>query len=420
MRAVVYRGVNDLRVETVPVPRINADELLVKVAVCGVCPTDIKKIQYGAIQPPRIFGHETAGTIVKLGAGSTKQGFKVGDRVALHHHVPCLDCHFCRHRAFAQCPQYKRTGITAGFEPAGGGYAEYVRVMNFVLPGVVKIPARNSFEEGAMLEPVNTVLKAVKRLSILRGDVVLVAGQGPIGLMFTRLLQLQGADVIATDLLEPRLRLAKKFGARWVFQVGSSRPPSVAELLRRTGRGDRYGRRNFRRTRGPRVPTLMIQRLTHSRGLDAAVIAIPSDAVVQQALQLVRDGGQVLLFAHTKRAVSSSLSAACGGEGRLSSVAAGRRMEGEVVQNSTLNPQLSTLNFPLDLASVCLDEKDLLGSYSSDFTLQREVARLVFSRQLDVRRLISHRFPLEQTAAAVALAARPRLDSLKILVTQIG
>jgi L-iditol 2-dehydrogenase len=164
----------------------------------------------------------------------------------------------------------------------------------------------------------------------------------------------------------------------------------------------------------------MIQRLTHSRGLDAAVIAIPSDAVVQQALQLVRDGGQVLLFAHTKRAVSSSLSAACGGEGRLSSVAAGRRMEGEVVQNSTLNPQLSTLNFPLDLASVCLDEKDLLGSYSSDFTLQREVARLVFSRQLDVRRLISHRFPLEQTAAAVALAARPTPDSLKILVTQIG
>ena len=106
-------------------------------------------------------------------------GFKAGDRVALHHHVPCLECHACRHRAFAQCDQYKRTGITAGFEPAGGGFAEYVRVMPFVLPGVVKIPARNSFDEGAMLEPVNTVLKAVKRLSLLRGDTILVAGQGP-------------------------------------------------------------------------------------------------------------------------------------------------------------------------------------------------------------------------------------------------
>src|SRR6202142_2351995 len=148
MRAVVYRGVNDLRLETVPVPRIGAHELLVKVAVCGVCPTDIKKIQHGTVPTPRIFGHETAGTIVKIGTQTSKlktQNFKVGDRVALHHHVPCLDCHFCRHRAFAQCATYKRTGITAGFEPAGGGYAEYVRVMPFVLPGVVKIPARNSF-----------------------------------------------------------------------------------------------------------------------------------------------------------------------------------------------------------------------------------------------------------------------------------
>src|SRR6202008_810674 len=109
-------------------------------------------------------------------------------RVALHHHVPCMKCHYCRHRAFAQCAGYKRTGITAGFEPAGGGYAEYVRVMPFVLPGVVKIPARNTFEEGAMLEPVNTVLKAIERLNLQRGDQVMGAGQGPIGLIFTRLL----------------------------------------------------------------------------------------------------------------------------------------------------------------------------------------------------------------------------------------
>src|SRR5271169_6019688 len=224
MRAVVYRGVHDLRLETVPVPRIGPGELLVKVAVCGVCPTDIKKIQHGTVPPPRIFGHETAGTIAKIGVGGASvpasrllSRFKIGDRVALHHHVPCLDCHFCRHHAFAQCETYKRTGITAGFEPAGGGYAEYVRAMPFVLPGVVKIPAKNSFEEGAMLEPVNTVLKAVRRLELLRGDTVLVAGQGPIGLMFTRLLQLAGVRVLATDLLESRLKLAKRFGAKWTF-----------------------------------------------------------------------------------------------------------------------------------------------------------------------------------------------------------
>src|SRR5437868_6243365 len=202
MRAVVYRGVNDLRLETLPVPRIGANELLVKVAACGVCPTDIKKIHYGTVQPPRIFGHETAGTIVRLGA--RVKGFRLGDRVALHHHVPCLDCHACRHRAFAQCAQYKRTGITAGFEPAGGGFAQYARVMDFALPGVVRIPSKNSFQEAAMLEPVNTVLKAVRRLALLRGDYVLVTGQGPIGLMFTRLLALEGYRVVATDLLQAR------------------------------------------------------------------------------------------------------------------------------------------------------------------------------------------------------------------------
>src|SRR5262245_17792304 len=197
MRAVVYRGPNDLRLETLPVPRISASELLVKVAVCGVCPTDIKKIQYGTVSPPRVFGHETAGTIVRIGA--RVRGFRVGQRVALHHHVPCLRCHACRHRAFAQCAGYKRTGITAGFEPAGGGYAEYVRVMPFVFPGTVPIPARNSFLEGAMLEPVNTVLKAVKRLELLPGDTALVIGQGPIGLMFTQLLALQRVNVAACD-----------------------------------------------------------------------------------------------------------------------------------------------------------------------------------------------------------------------------
>jgi len=344
MRAVVYRGVNDLRVETVPVPRLGAGELLVRVAACGVCPTDLKKIQYGTVPPPRIFGHETAGTIVRVGA--RVRGFQLGERVALHHHVPCLQCHYCRHRAFAQCAQYKRTGITAGFEPAGGGFAEYVRVLAFVLPGVVKIPAPNSFAEGALLEPVNTVLKAVRRLNLLRGDVVLVAGQGPIGLMFTRLLHLAGARVVATDLLPARLKLARRFGARWAWRGDDSR---LAELIARATKG---------------------------RGLDAGVVAVPSDTVVRQSQASLRGGGQLLLFAHTRR---------------------GDRLE-------------------LDPASICVDEKDVFGSYSADFTLQREVARLVFRRQLDVRPLITHWFGFEQVSAAIQLATVPTPESLKIIL----
>lgn len=344
MQAIVYRGIDDLRLETVPVPRIGAHELLVKVAACGVCPTDIKKIKYGTVPPPRIFGHETAGTIVKVGA--LARGFRVGERVALHHHVPCLDCHACRHRAFAQCALYKKTGITAGFEPAGGGYAEYVRVMRFVLPGVVKIPRQNTFEEGAMLEPVNTVLKGIMRLNLLPGDFALVVGQGPIGLLFSRLLTLRGVKVVASDLVASRLHLAKKFGARHALQADHIH--FAGELQRVTCR------------------------------LDAAIITAPSDAAVRAAQEWVRGAGQILLFAHTRRGDSTEL----------------------------------------DLSRVCVDEKDLLGSYSSDFTLQHEVARLVFSRQLDVRPLVSHRFSLADTKTAIDLVGKPTSESLKVFVNQ--
>ncbi len=360
MRAIVYRGVNDLRLETLPVPRIGANELLVKVAACGVCPTDIKKIHHGTVAPPRVFGHETAGTIVRTGA--RVRGFSVGERVALHHHVPCMKCHACRHRAFAQCPQYKHlTGITAGFEPAGGGYAEYVRVMSFVLPGVVKIPRQNTFMEGAMQEPVNTVLKGVHKLNLLPGDTVLVAGQGPIGLMFTRLLALRGMKVVATDIMDSRLKLARKWGARWTFNPATSLSSSpTPHSALRTPHSEE------------------ISRLTRGRGLDAAVVAVPVDAAVAQARDLIRGAGQILLFAHTRRGVETAM----------------------------------------DLSSICVDEKDLIGSYSSDYTLQKEVAKLVFSRKLDVRQIITHQFPLEQTAAAVELAAHPTPDSLKIMVMQ--
>jgi L-iditol 2-dehydrogenase len=217
-----------------------------------------------------------------------------------------------------------------------------------VLPGVVKIPRKNTFIEGAMQEPVNTVLKAVKRLALLRGDIVLVAGQGPIGLMFTKLLTLRGAKVVGSDLLPARLKLSRQWGAHWALPANG---------------------KNF---------AAEIHSLTGGRGLDAAVIAVPSDAAVTQAQELVRGAGQILLFAHTRRGVPASL----------------------------------------DLSHVCTDEKDLIGSYSADFTLQQEVANLVFSRKLDIRPLITHEFPLEQTADAVGLAAHPQPESLKIIVSQ--
>jgi L-iditol 2-dehydrogenase len=213
-----------------------------------------------------------------------------------------------------------------------------------------------------------------------------VAGQGPIGLMFTKILQLQGVRVLATDLLESRLQLAKTFGAKWTELVRSPQSTVHSRQLSADGGQGTVGSGLKTVDRG--LATLDC--------LDCAVIAVPSDEAVHQALRLVRGGGQVLLFAHTKRSPQSTVHSP---------------------QSQNHSPfSLQPSAFSLDLASICVDEKDLIGSYSSDFTLQAEVARLVFSRRLDVRQLITHTFPLEQTSAAIALAARPTADSLKILV----
>src|SRR5215469_15245312 len=124
MQAAVYRGKGDVRLETVPVPAISAGEVLIRVHTCGICGTDLKKISTGSHSAPRIFGHETAGQIAAVGDRVTN--FRVGERVMVFHHIPCGQCYYCRHKTFAQCETYKRVGCTAGFEPSGGGFAEYV------------------------------------------------------------------------------------------------------------------------------------------------------------------------------------------------------------------------------------------------------------------------------------------------------
>src|SRR6476469_6399627 len=146
MRAAVYRGINDVRLETVPVPQIGAGEILVSVHTCGICGTDLKKIATGSHSAPRIFGHETAGTVAATGENVTK--FAPGDRVMVFHHIPCEHCFYCKAKTFAQCPTYKKVGCTAGFEPSGGGFAEYVRVMDWIVErGAVVIPPEVPLEQ---------------------------------------------------------------------------------------------------------------------------------------------------------------------------------------------------------------------------------------------------------------------------------
>ncbi|MGA2905825.1 MAG: zinc-dependent dehydrogenase [Candidatus Korobacteraceae bacterium] len=345
MQAAVYRGVNDIRMETVPVPQIGPGEVLVRVHTCGICGTDLKKISTGSHSAPRIFGHETTGVVAQVGEGV--RDFKIGDRVMVFHHIPCGDCYYCRHKVFAQCPTYKKVGATAGYEASGGGFSQYVRVMDWIVGrnGVVRIPDGVSFEQASFIEPVNTCMKGIETLGLTTGETVLVMGQGPIGIILAVLARRHGTRVVTSDLLPQRHTIAKTFGLEENIDASTS---------------------DTRRA---------VKELTEGRGADAVILAVAGNSLIRPAMEATRPGGRVLLFAQTQH--------------------------GE----ATIDP-----------AAVCVDEKSLLGSYSASVDLQDESARFVLSREMDLERLISHRFPLAESVEALHLAAHPKPDSMKVVI----
>jgi L-iditol 2-dehydrogenase len=293
-----------------------------------------------------------AGTIVAIGQDVTQ--FEVGERVMVFHHVPCGECYYCRKGTPAQCPLYKKVGVTAGFEPSGGGFAEYIRVMDFVAAngGVVRIPDGVPFEQAAFVEPLNTVLKGVKLLNLVPDDTVLVIGQGPIGLMHAALASRTGARVLTSDLYPERHAVAAKFGLH--NPIHAETENVVERVFAETDR----------------------------RGADAVVLAVGGNALIRTAMDAARPGGKVMLFAQTQH--------------------------GE----ATFDP-----------GAVCMDEKTLMGSYSSSFGILDEVTDLVFAgyRQgFDLTQLISHRFPLEQAVEAIDIASHPKADSMKIMIEPVA
>jgi L-iditol 2-dehydrogenase len=344
MQAAVYRGVNDVRLETVPVPKIAPGELLIRVHSCGVCGTDLKKISTGSHSAPRIFGHETSGVVAAV--GETVHNYRPGDRVMVFHHIPCRKCFYCQNKTFAQCSAYKKVGCTAGFEPSGGGFAEYVRVMDWIVEhGTVRIPDGVSFEQACFVEPVNTCMKGIEALRLRRGETVLAIGQGPIGIILSVLARRAGASVITSDLYPERLRIGSSFGLD--LTIDASRT-NVVERVRE---------------------------LTEGRGADAVILAVGGNSLIRTAMDAARPGGRVLLFAQTQH--------------------------GEAV---------------IDPAAICVDEKTLVGSYSASVDLQEDSIRFVMNREMDLERLVSHRFPLPQSPQALDLAAHPQPSSMKIMI----
>jgi len=267
VKAQVYRGVNQLSYEEVPVPVLESGEVLVRVQVVGLCQSDIKKIRYPLYAPPRIFGHETAGTIAAV--GDKVEAWRFGQRVAVMHHIPCMRCGYCLSDNFSMCDVYKNISTTAGFNASGGGFSEYVKVPAHIVEngGLILIPDDVSFEEASFVEPTNCCLKAVKKAQIVPGQTVLITGAGPIGLMFIMLVKFFGAKAIATDLLPSRIAKALSVGATAAFDP---RDPHFSQS---------------------------IQDLTQGMGVDTTILAVPSTQAFFQALDCTRKGGKILFFA---------------------------------------------------------------------------------------------------------------------------
>jgi len=345
MRAAVYQGEGVIGVQSITTPSIDDGEVLIRVESCGICHTDLKKVQYNLLAPPRVYGHETAGVVAAIGKGVKK--YVPGDRVIVFHHIPCGSCFYCQRRLYAQCPVYKKVGVTAGFEPAGGGFSEYVRVMNWIVErGMEKIPDGVSFDTACFVEPVNTCLKAVEMAAPRKDELALVLGQGPIGLIFTMLLKNRGIRTLATDGIDWRRELSVHFGAEVCFD------PRTADLAAEAAR----------RTEG--------------RGADVVFICVSAPGIVEQAVRATRPGSRILLFAQTS----------------------------------------SQERIDVSGADICVGERTLFGAYSADVDLQAESARLVFSGEIPVEELVSHRLPLDEIRSGIDLALHPDAKSLKIIV----
>lgn len=262
MKAAVYYGQQDIRIEEVPAPEIGEDEILVQMKVCGVCGSDLMD-WYLESRAPLVLGHEPAGVVAKK--GRKVEDVDIGDKVFVHHHVACLTCHYCLSGDYTLCEQFHKTNIKPG------GFAEYFRVPvpNLRLD-TLKIPSTLSFEDATLIEPVGCCVRALRKCGVRAGNSIAVIGAGATGLIHAALAKIYGASpIIVSDLIDFRLSFAKKFGADVV--VNSKR-----EDLNETVKNE-----------------------TDGRGVDLAVVTAPSLEAYKAGIEVCRRGGKLCVFAPT-------------------------------------------------------------------------------------------------------------------------
>lgn len=258
MRAGVYYRNSDVRLQDVPVPKINDNEILVKIMSSGICGSDVME-WYRIKKAPLVLGHEIAGVVAE--AGSNVKRFKPGDRVTVAHHVPCNTCRHCLSGNHSVCDTLR----TTNFDP--GGFCEFVRVPAInVDRGTFLLPNGMSFDEGSFSEPLGCVVRGFRASGFKPGKSVLVIGSGLSGLLHIKLAAALGAgNIVATDVSDFRLDAAKKAGADLALNAKDDVPGSIQKAFGALA--------------------------------DFVILTAARESAIAQAIKSVNRGGTILLFA---------------------------------------------------------------------------------------------------------------------------
>ena len=342
MKTAYVREPSTISIEETEKLVLGSGDILVQMHACGICGSDLEKVfgQYG--KPSMRLGHEPAGII--LDVGSNVDDFKTGDRVFTHHHVPCYSCHYCKHGNETTCKKYSETNLS----PCGLSEEYVVPEWNVTHGGVLKLPESMTFEEAAMIEPLACCVRSWSKYNYQEGDSAAIFGVGPTGMMHVMLASSKKfSKIFCFDVNDFRLDFAKKF--------------NVSETINSKDEN--------------RVEKILNQ--TDGRGVDVAIVATSSLKALEDAIEMVRNGGAIMMFGVPSK---------------------GAKID-------------------LDMSKIYSKEITLVTSYAASDSDTKEALELIESSKIDVKQLVTHTYPITDSQKAFD-HARTGENAMKIIITK--